>query len=607
MVGERTIRPMGRGNSRVSTLDSASLTPVSGSSPSKLRWSRPATYLYLGVPLAAGAIVASDPGFTFAAFASYLPTATVDVSYSFLRMSAAYLLSLLFALSYGYYAAAHRTGERVMIPILDILQSVPILGFFPVVVLVLYNLQPSGFGPNLASVILIFTSMSWNMVFGVYESLKTVPSDLREAADTFGLSGWLRFRRVLFPATVNRLVYNSVLSWTGGWFFLVAAEIFTTNGPSGPGQYALPGIGSFLSFAARDHNTNQFVSGLIVLVIVIAILDFALWRPLGHWAERFRYDQAPAGEGEPLATPGASGRFRRAASYVTRGVRTGVSRLSTPLVQLAAITVRPGRRSTARRQAVIYHLSLGTILVLVWLMLIAIAVAIYTVFSGTIVAPVRAQMLQLPLAVGSSIVRLTVAYAICLAIALPLAIQMARSQRARRVGLPVVEVVASFPATALFPVIIFELVPYLSEQGAAILMLLTGMIWYLFFNLLSGIRSIPSDLEEAARSYGLKGRQLLRRVLLPGIFPALITGSITAFGGGWNTLIVAEYLNGGSGQSLSVLGVGQMIDLGFAESASGGYPLMVAALFALIATVITINELIWKPLYRRAVERYRYD
>jgi len=605
MVGEGTSRPIGPELSGASTVSPPSTDPAAVSAraakPVPPRWSRPATFLYLAVPAAVGVLAASDPGFTAAGLAGYLPTATVDVSYSFLRMSAAYLLSLTFALSYGYYAATHHSGERVMIPVLDILQSVPILGFFPVVVLILYNIPPTGFGPNLASVVLIFTSMSWNMVFGVYESLKTVPSDLREAADTFRLSGWLRFRRLLFPATVNRLVYNSVLSWTGGWFFLVEAEIFTTNGK------ALPGIGSLLSFAASNHNTEQFVAGLIVLVIVIALLDFLLWRPLGHYAERFRFDQTPSGEGEILMPAGTSGRFRRAASYVTRGVRTGVSRLSTPLVQLAAITVRPSRRTSARRQALIYHLSLGTILVLVWLMLIAIVVAVYTVFSGTIVPSVRAQMLMIPLAVGFSVIRLVVAFAFCLAIALPLAIVLARGPQARRVGLPIVEVVASFPATALFPVIIFELVPYISEEGASILMLMTGMIWYLFFNLLSGIRSIPPDLEEAARSFGLKGRKLLRRVLLPGVFTALITGSITAFGGGWNTLIVAEYLNVGSGSSLSVLGVGQLIDLGYAESAAGGYPLMVGALFALIASVITINELIWKPLYRRAVDRYRYD
>jgi len=255
MAGGGGIHLTAQGDSALNLSESVARGPTVGSlpspAPSKVRWSRPATLLYLAVPLSIGVLAASDPGFTAAGLASYLPTATVDVSYSFLRMSAAYLLSLAFALSYGYYAAAHRTGERVMIPILDILQSVPILGFFPIVVLVLYNLQPSGFGPNLASVILIFTSMSWNMVFGVYESLKTVPSDLREAADTFGLKGWLRFRRLLFPATVNRLVYNSVLSWTGGWFFLVEAEIFTTNGA------ALPGIGSFLSFAASGHTANS--------------------------------------------------------------------------------------------------------------------------------------------------------------------------------------------------------------------------------------------------------------------------------------------------------------------------------------------------------------
>jgi NitT/TauT family transport system permease protein len=576
----------------------ASDGPVGSRGPASSRFVT-TRWLYLAAPAFLGVLAVSDPGFGIAGLARYLPTATVDISYSFVRMGAAYLLSLGFALSYGYYAAAHRTGERVMIPVLDILQSIPILGFFPVVIVVLVGLPPAGLGPNLASIVLIFTSMSWNMVFGVYESLKTLPVELREAADAFGVNGWLRFRRVLFPATVNRLVYNSVLSWTGGWFFLVEAEIFTTNG------HALAGIGSLLSFAASGHNTNEFVAGLIVLVIVIALLDFAVWRPLGRWAERFRYDQSPSGEGTVEGRRETGSRFRKAASYVTRGVRTGVSRISTPLVQLAAITVRPVRPSTPRRRAIVYHLSLGTILVIVWLLLIAIAVAVFGVFTAPITASVRAQIEQLPLAMGASTARVAGAYLLCLAIALPLALRVARSPRAGQYGLPVIEVIASFPATALFPVIIFELVPYLSAQGAAILMLLTGMIWYLFFNLLSGFRSIPPDLEEAARAFGLKGRRLLRRVVLPATFPALITGSITAFGGGWNTLIVAEYLNTGHGASLSVLGIGQMIDLGYAEP--HGLPLMVSALFVLIAAVIAINELIWKPLYRRAAAQYRYD
>jgi NitT/TauT family transport system permease protein len=558
--------------------------------------------IYVAIPVVAGVALTASAGLSLGGVTGYLPVASVDVFYSFLRMLAAYVLSLGFALAYGYYAAVHRTGERVMIPILDILQSIPILGFFPVVIVLLLGFPTPGswIGPNIASVVLIFTSMSWNMVFGVYESLKTLPGELKEAADTFALRGMLRFRRVLFPATVNRLVYNSVLSWTAGWFFLVEAEIFTTN------SHALAGIGSFLSFAASAHNTDKFLAGIIVLVIVIALLDFAVWRPLGRWAERFRYDQSPAGESGVIAAPrDATGRFRRAAAYVTRGVRTGMTRISTPLVQLASITVGSGRPPSARRRTAIYYLGLGTILVLVWLMLIAIVVGVWNVFSAPIVPSVRAQIFGLPIAMGASILRVVAAYGICVAIALPLAVWIARRPRAGRIGLPVIEVIASFPATALFPVIIFELIPYISAEGAAILMLLTGMLWYLFFNLLSGVRSLPPDLEEAARSFGLKGRQFFRRVLLPGIFPALITGSITAFGGGWNTLIVAEYLNAGTSQSLSLLGIGQRIDIGYAEP--NGYPLMVAALFTLILTVITINELIWKPLYRRAVEQFRYD
>ncbi len=572
-----------------------------------VRWpsARWAAGIYVSVPLLVGGGLAATSGLSFGGLAGYLPQAGLDTAYSFLRMVAAYALSLGFSLAYGYYAATHRSGERVMIPILDILQSVPILGFFPFALLFFADATPGSWvGPNFASVFLIFTSMAWNMVFGVYESLKTLPADLKEAADTFGLGGSLRFRRVLFPATVNRLVYNSVLSWTAGWFFLVEAEIFST------GRSPLPGIGSYLSLAASQHHGQEFLAGLVVLVTLIALLDFAVWRPLGRWAERFRYDQTPAGEGgELVPTRDTSGRFRRAASYVTRGVRTGVTRLSTPLVQLAAISSRSSRRPSERTHSATYYATLGAILVVGWLLLIAIVVGVFDTLTGPISGPVRHLIFEVPIAMGASVVRVGVAYLLCLAIALPLAIQLARSRRASRLGLPVIEVVASFPATALFPVIVFELIPYLSSEGAAVLMLMTGMMWYLFFNVLAGIRSLPPDLEEAARSYGLTGRRFLRRVLLPGIFPALVTGSITAFGGGWNTLIVAEYLSvgsGGTGQSLSVLGIGQLIDLA-TELGQPGNPLMAVALLTLVATVIAINELIWKPLYRRAVTQYRYD
>jgi NitT/TauT family transport system permease protein len=577
-------------------------TPGAPTDPPRLPSAARSAAIYVALPLFATIFVVATAGLSFGGLTSYLPTAAVDVFYSFLRMSAAYALSLGFALAYGYYAATRRTGERVMIPILDILQSIPILGFFPIALVVFASLTPGSWpGVNFASVFLIFTSMAWNMVFGVYESLKTLPGELREAADTFQLRGILLFRRVLFPATINRLIYNSVLSWTAGWFFLVEAEIFSTNS-----NQVLPGIGSFLSFAASDHNTDAFLAGILVLVTLIALLDFAVWRPLGKWAERFRYDTSPSGEGEIITGTDTSGRFSRVAAYVRRGVVTSVTRISTPLVQLAAIAVRPVSK-TERRQTALSYVGIGAVLVIGWLMLIALIVAIYHVFSVPIVPSVLHQIELLPLAMGASALRVVAAYLICLAISVPLALYLARNAHASKFGMPTVEVIASFPATALFPVIIFELIPYISPEGAAVLMLLTGMLWYLFFNILSGIRGLPPDLNEAAHSFGLRGWKRFTRVLLPGIFPALITGSITAFGGGWNTLIVAEYLNNGPNQSLNLFGIGRAIDVGYALPNQEGYPLMVAALLTLVAAVVAINELIWKPLYRRAVEKYRYD
>ncbi len=556
--------------------------------------------IYVAVPVLATVVLSATVGLSLGSFAAYLPTALVDVSYSFLRMLAAYGLSLAFALSYGYYAATHRTGERVMIPILDILQSIPILGFFPVALIVFASLTPGSWpGVNLASVVLIFTSMAWNMVFGVYESLKTLPADLKEAAETFQARGLLLFRRVLYPATINRLVYNTVLSWTAGWFFLVEAEIFAANT-----NQVLPGIGSYLYYAAETAASTKFLAGIVVLVLVIALLDFAVWRPLGRWAERFRYDTAPSGESGAIVTGDSSGRFTRAAEYVRRGVLTTASRISTPFVQLAGFATRPVLKSARRRDALSY-IGVGTVLVLAWLMLIFLVVGVFHVLTGPILPSVAAQIEQLPVAMGASALRVAAAYAICLAIALPLSMYLARSSRASRFGMPVVEVIASFPATALFPVIIFVLIPYISEEGAAVLMLMTGMLWYLFFNVLSGIRGLPPDLDEAAHSFGLKGWKRFTRVVLPGIFPALITGSITAFGGGWNTLIVAEYVTG-NGHVLSLLGIGRSIDIG-AELGNAGYPLLAAAILTLVAAVVAINELIWKPLYRRAVEKYRYD
>jgi len=402
---------------------------------------------------------------------------------------------------------------------------------------------------------------------------------------------------------VNRLVYNSVLSWTAGWYFLVAAEIISPR---------LHGIGSYLLTSAIGpngvENGDALVAGLVLLIALIALLDFFVWRPLGRWAEKYRYDVTPSGETEIIARRRFGLPLRRAAGYVARGVargvRTGVTRMTTPFISLAGYTAR-GRSRRSLGPELGHYLALGSILVVVWLLLILIGVAVFGVLTGPIPAVVRSQLRLLPLALVYSLTRVVVAYTISLAVAFSLAIFLVRRPRVYRVGLPLVEVVASVPATALFPLFIFALVGYIGFQGAAILMLTTGMLWYLFFNILSGLRGIPPDLEEAARSYGLPRREYYRKLVFPAVVPALITGSITAFGGGWNTLVIAEYINAPSGQGFQVLGLGQLLNVGNSEP--GGAALLAGALFTLVFAVILLNELLWKPLYRRAVDKYRYE
>jgi NitT/TauT family transport system permease protein len=571
------------------------------------------TVFLLGAPIVAAASAAITLGSQQFGFVSDLPQAAYYLSYSFVRMIAAYAVSLGFALVYGYFAATNRGAERVMIPILDILQSVPILAFFGIAILVFVQVFQgvglSWVGYNLASIFLIFTSMAWNMVFGVYESLKSVPGDLREAADSFGVRGWQRLRQLLLPATLNRLVYNSVLSWTGGWFFLVAAELI--------GGKNLPGIGSYLLTAAGGHNGNALVAGLVVLIGLITLLDLLVWRPLGRWAERYRYDTSPSGDADAATAPTrrAIAPLRRAVSGLARRVRTGFITASTPLVSLGALAL--GRGTTRRRSAATLagrYLILGLILIVSWLLVITIAVAVYSVYVHPLSAFALNQILKIPYALGSSIGRLIAAYLVSLAIAFPLALVLTRRPHAARVGLPLVEIVASVPATAVFPVIVFILLGYFGVQLTSVLMLTTGMIWYLFFNLLSGMRALPPDLDEAARSFGVRGRPYYRRVLLPAVFPAFITGSITAFGGGWNTLIVAEYLSLGTTNSAGqatppiyqVPGIGQMLDA-FGPIGQNNPAIFGAALLTLVATVVAVNELLWKPMYRRAIEKYRYD
>ena len=550
-------------------------------------------------------------------FLQNLPVAFWDMGASMIRMILAYLLSLVFAITYGYFAATSRSAERILLPILDILQSVPIMGFFPVAIVFFVSLSgpQSIIGPNLASVFLIFTSMSWNMAFGVYESLKTLPGDLQEVSDSLGVSGWKRLKFLLLPSTANRLVYNSVLSWTNGWYFLVSAEIFSTY----TNTIALAGIGSFLLTGAALDNTAQILAGVFVLVLVIVLLNFLLWRPLSRWAEKYRYDTSPSGAAGEIGN-GAS--RLRASRIIGRAFVRGVNVVSTPFTRI-------GERARQRRQyhrrdedlmamgpagpslsrTAVRYVVLGVLLVIGWLILIVLSVAIITTYTNPISPAVLAYIRLVPEALLFSASRVFVAYLITIAVSFPLALYLYRNARANRFGMPIIQVIASIPATALFPLFLFSLRKYIGTEPAVVFVILTGTMWYMFFNIFSGLRAIPPDLEEAARSLDLKGKPYYRRLIIPGTFAAFITGSITAMGAAWNTLVIAEFLTYG-GRSISVLGLGQLIDIGVFPPPSGiagGFALMATALLTLTLTVVVVNKLIWRPLYRLATEKYRYD
>ena len=500
---------------------------------------------------------------------------------SFLRMSAAYFLSLCFALTYGYIAATNMKARKIMMPLLDILQSVPILGFFPAAVLFFIGIINGRPGVEMAAVFLIFTSMAWNMAFGVYESLTSIPRELAEAANSFGLRGWQRLENLTLPACVPKLVYNSIVSWSVGWFFLVASEIIS----AGSDTYKLPGLGSFLIDMTYSGKIALMLVGLSALIIIILLLELFIWKPMQSWADKYNYDYS--GEKKP-------GEFifnLKIIKYLFRFIFETFSKI---LVYLYIIVHK--------------HKLIENILKISgYLALISIAGYIAYIFINSISSmlmdmPVEAHLI--PLAIAYSFLRIAVGYVICILWTIPAAIYIAKNKTASAYLMPFMEVVSSIPAIALFPAMVVIFVKYGALDIAAILLILMGMQWYLLFNLIAGVKSIPKDMENAATAFGIKGRLYWKKVLLPAMFPSFITGSITAWGGGWNTLIVAEYIVF-KGKEYHLFGIGYLLDKATFQSPDSRMVLL--SVISMAVTIIVLNRFIWQPLYRKALAKYKFD
>lgn len=506
------------------------------------------------------------------------------------RMTAAYALSLAFSLAYAYAAARNRAARRILMPLLDVLQSVPILSFLPLVLLSLVAVLPQGWAAELAAVVLIFTSQAWNMTFSFYQSITTLPNELREAAAIFRFRRFLRFRTVELPFAAIPLLWNSMMSWAGGWFFLMAAESYRV----GARDFRLPGLGSYLQTAANRGEIRAVVFGLAALILVILLLDQLVWRPLLAWADKFKLEMTESEEPpsswflDLLAGSWLLERFSRRVTAPLLERLDGEARADEPVAPIE----RAAEGETPR------------------LLLVAAAVlgglALYGgVRAVGLLATLPAQAwLDLGAGLLATFLRVAVALAIALLWTVPLGVLIGTNRKLAEVLQPLVQVVASVPATALFPVLLIVLLRLPGGLNiAAVLLMLLGTQWYLLFNVIAGASAIPQDLRSTTALLRLGTLDRWRTLILPALFPYIVTGLITAGGGAWNASIVAEHVEFG-GRTYLTRGVGAVI----AEATDhANYPLLLAGTLALVFTVVLINRSFWQRLYRVAEERYRME
>ncbi|WP_433190476.1 ABC transporter permease [Actinoallomurus sp. CA-150999] len=507
---------------------------------------------------------------------------------SLLRMFAALGLSLAFTLVWAYAAAHSRRLERVLIPALDILQSVPILGFLTILVTGFIALFPhSLFGLECASVFAIFTSQAWNMTFAFYHSLITVPRELDELSRSMGFSRWMRFWKIELPSGAINLVWNGMMSFGGGWFFLVASELISVSNH----HYVLPGVGSYAGTAIAAGDLGRVGWAIITMAVMVVGVNFLFWRPLVAWAERFKVEQSEAVHVQRSLVLDFLRRshWPRALGRVTAPLREAANRAG----RVFGVDDRPLQADPLRRRAGDLAFALVVCGLIGWGLLDLLGY-----LHGQTGLGVFAQPLLLGLA---TLTRVVVLVTVATLVWVPIGVKIGFSPRLTRIAQPVVQILASFPANFLFPLATwFFLKTGLSLNIGGILLMALGAQWYILFNSIAGAMAIPTDLREAMDDLGVRGWQRWRRLIIPGIFPAYVTGGITASGGAWNASIVAEIVTFG-GTTLTATGLGAYIAH---ATEHGDYPKILAGIAVMSLYVVGLNRLVWRRLYRLAENRY---
>jgi NitT/TauT family transport system permease protein len=511
--------------------------------------------------------------------------------FSLARLAIAYILSFAFTLVYGYVAAYNAKAERILIPLLDTLQSIPVLSFLPGVMLSMMALFPRWqLGVELGSIVLIFTGQVWNMTFSFYSSLKGIPQELREAAKVYEFSWWQRLRQLEMPYAAIGLIWNSMMSVAGGWFFLMACEMFVL----GNRDLRLPGLGSYLQTAANAGNTRAIVWGVATMIGVIVLLDQLVWRPVIAWGERFKFEQVEAAE-TPRSPVLSLLHRSELLSLVKRWPlapareRMDLYWARKQLLAPASVRRTPGPRWTGRALAALALAGIAYGTVKMALMIAAIS---------------SAELGHILRGAGATLLRVAVTLALAAAWTVPVGVFIGLRPRVSAVLQPLAQIAASVPATALFPILLLVLIRLGGGLGiGSIALLLLGTQWYLLFNVIAGASAIPADLKEVSTVFRFSRSERWWKLFLPAIFPYLVTGLVTASGGAWNASIVAEYFHF-KGQTLSTVGLGSLISQ---ATDSGNFPLLIASTVVMAAMVVTINRLLWRRLYALAATRFNLE
>jgi NitT/TauT family transport system permease protein len=507
---------------------------------------------------------------------------------SLLRMFIALGLSIVFTFVYATAAARSRRAEKVLIPVLDILQSVPILGFLTFTVTFFVDVfNGSLLGLECAAIFAIFTSQAWNMTFSFYHSLITQPRDLDEASRMLRLTKWQRFWRLDVPSSMIGLVWNGMMSFGGGWFFLAASEAITVLNR----QYSLPGIGSYVATAATEGSLSHTALAIVVMIAMVVGVNFVFWRPFVAWADKFRFEESEAAEKprsivlDALRRSSIPGLFGRA----FRPVGHFLDRITRPF----GTAEHPLRADERRRRR--GDLVFGTAV---------IAVVAFGAYGGASYISRKVGFSQFAYAFGLGAItlsRVVVLVIFATLVWVPVGVVIGMNPRLSRFAQPIVQILASFPANFLFPVAAAVFVAFgISLNLGGILLMALGAQWYILFNVIAGASAIPTDLREAMANFGVSRSLRWKRLILPAIFGAYVTGGITAAGGAWNAAIVAEVLDWGN-HHLKATGLGAYIAN---ASKNGDLAKVLVGVIVMSFYVVVINRFFWRRLYRLSETKY---